>query len=1143
MNFQHLETAQGLSMNNVNDIIQDQYGFMWFGTEDGLNRFDGYEFRIYRQNEKDPRSLANSFIRALLYDSKNRLWIATRSGLCRYIPEYDNFVQFQSGTDSLHSINSDIQAIFEDSRGRIWITGEKGVDCLYPEQQIFRHYLPDPDDPNSLSSNTIYQIKENRQGMIWIATENGLNLLDPESGHCRHYYSDPGNTNSLSSNYIRSLLIDERDNLWIGTYETGLDYYDVHRKQFTHFPTQLGKKNSLSHYQVNDMAFHWDGNLWVATTEGLNFIKIDRNRPRNSRITQYLEDPNNSRSLSASHIQKIWVDSSRIWLATRFGGVNFYDKYGSKFRKYTTVSTGGNGLSHSNVTSFCQDNEGRLYIGTDGGGVNVLDPQTGKFHYLMHDADDPNTISNNKVLSVLFEPPYTLWIGMWSGGVNRYNLQSGQIRHYQHDAKNPESVSGDNIFYLFLDSQDQIWVGTWSAGLNRYDRKSDRFIRYPFNISDSTGKSNETIISIFEDQEKNIWLATEGSGLSRLNQNLKQFTHYRFDKTDSATLSSDYVIAACQDSENRFWITTTNGLNLFDPQTEKFTVFHEKDGLPAETLYGILEDDESHLWVSSIHGLSEIKVDDTGGKTNINCINYTIDDGLQGEQYSQWAYYKCKDGTMYFGGLKGFNVFHPREIRQNPVPPYVLISGFQLSLKPVSFKDPGSPLHKPVYLTDHIMLSYKESMLTFEYVGISFTQPEKNRYAYRLENFDGDEWHEVGTERKATYTNLDPKKYTFQVRAANNAGIWSDHMATLDVTITPPFWEKLPFRIFAFLFLSGLTLFLYKWRTHSIRRKNEQLEAEVSARTDEIIKRKNEVEQAYNRMNEAVGRINESIHKMTRLADTVADTASEINETSQKLAAGASEHASSISEMSSSLQELFASASANAVNSQDTNDITKQAQRVMENSTVGMQNLSAIIKRIHHATNETETVIRTMEEIATMIQMLSINAAIESMRAGEYGKGFQAVAKEVQELAEQSENAVQNTKNLIHNAIEHVEKGTQINRDVMKQFKSLSQYVNRINGLMGEISAVSVQQKLGIDQINTGVDQLNQVMKMSSEAVHHSAERSGQLHMNAEELQSLVNILTDAIRYLTLNENNNSKPVEKLSDEEEPNNPSSDNGT
>ena len=1133
LGFQHLETTQGLSMNNVNDIVQDQYGFMWFGTEDGLNRFDGYEFRIYRQNEEDPHSLANSFIRALLYDSKNRLWIATRSGLCRYVPETDNFIQYQSGSDSLHSINSDIQTLFEDSRGRIWLTGEKGADRFDPVRKIFRHYLPDPANSNSLSNNTVYQIKESKQGKIWIATENGLNLLNPDTEKFQHFFSDPANSNSLSSNYIRALLVDEKDNLWIGTYETGLDYYDVRQKKFIHFPTGLGVENSLSHYQVNDMAFHWDGNIWIATTEGLNFLKIDRDRPRNSRITQYLEDPNNSSSLSASHIQKIWIDSSRIWLATRFGGINYYDKYSTKFRKYTTVSTDGNGLSHSNITSFAQDNDNRLYIGTDGGGVNILDLQTGKFQYLMHNPDDPNTISNNKVLSVCFDPPATLWIGMWSGGVNRYNLRSGRIRHYRYDSKNPQTISSDNIFYLFLDSQNQIWVGTWSAGLNRYDRESDRFIRYPYHISDSTETRTETIISICEDHEKRIWLATEGSGLIRLDPEHKQFTRYRFSETDSSTISSDYVIAVCEDSKNRFWITTTGGLNLFDPETETFTVYHEKDGLPAETLYGILEDNEGHLWLSSIHGLSQVTAHENHGKTTIQCINYTAEDGLQGEQYTQWAYFKNRDGLMYFGGLRGFDVFHPGEIRQNPVPPRVLIDGFQLSLKPVSFSAPGSPLDRPVYLTDKITLSYRESMLTFEFVGISFTQPEKNQYAYRLENFDDDNWHEVGTERKATFTNLDPKKYTFHVRAANNAGVWSEQTAALDVVITPPFWKKLPFRIFSAILLASLAIFFYKWRTYSIRKKNDLLEAEVSARTDEVIKRKDEIEQAYNRMNEAVGRINESIHKMNQLADTVADTASEITDNSQKLSAGASEHASSISEMSGSLQELFASASANASNSQDTNDITKQAQGVMKKSTEGMQNLSTVMKRVHLATNETETVIHTMEEIATMIQMLSINAAIESMRAGEYGKGFQAVAKEVQDLAEQSENAVQNTKNLIHNAIEHMEKGTQINTDVMKQFKSLGQYVDRISGLMGEISAASVQQKLGIDQINTGVEQLNQVMKMSSDAVHHSAERSELLLMNAKELRSLVNVLTDALKYLTQDKINNSNNSQKSITENE----------
>ncbi|MFC1569905.1 two-component regulator propeller domain-containing protein [bacterium] len=1115
--FNHLGTDVGLSMNNVHAITRDQYGFMWFGTEDGLNRYDGYQFTIYRQVADDPHSLTNSFIRALIYDSKNRLWIATRDGLCRYVPERDHFIRYESGmNDSLKTANSDIQTLFEDSKGKIWMGGEVGIDCLDPETGIFRHFLPDPENPNSLSHNTIYQIKESKSGLIWIATENGLNLLDPNLEKFQHYFPDPKNRNSISSNYVRSLLVDDQDNLWIGTYENGLDYYDTKNNKFIHFKYGLGKENSLSNYQVNDMAFHWDGNLWVCTTEGLNFLEINRNRLQSSKISQYLEDPNNSSSLSASHIQEIWMDSTRIWLATRFGGVNIYDKYGSKFRGYTTVSMDGNGLSHSNVTSFTTDNQGRTYTGTDGGGVNIFDPQTGKFRYLMHNPNNSNSLTSNKVLSVLFEPPNTLWVGMWSGGLNRYNIRSGQIKHYRNNPNDPSSISSDNVFYLFLDHNNQFWVGTWSGGLNKYNRSTDSFTRYSFNVTDGTGTSGETIISMFEDNDKRLWLATEGQGLNYFDRDNNQFIYFLNDEADSTTISGDYAIAVLQDSQDRFWVTTTNGLNLFNPETGVFTAFHKEDGLPAETLYGILEDDNGNLWISSIQGLSKITVSEMNGQTSIQCTNYTIQDGLQGEQYNQWAYFKDQEGVMYFGGLNGYNVFHPDDIRQNPIPPKVLINGFQLSLKPVSFQEVDSPLQKPVYLTDEITLNYKESMLTFEFVGISFTQPEKNQYAYRLDNFDKeDEWHYVGTERKATYTNLDPKQYTFQIKAANNAGIWNKTYASIRIVIPPPFWKTKWFITLIIIFGIALATGLYQWRTNAIRRKNEHLEAEVAARTEEVIKRKNEIEQAYNRMNEAVTKIKESIQKMTVLADTVAETSIDFNDTSQRLAASASEQASSISEMSTSLQELFTSASANASNAQDTNVITNQTQNLTSKSLDDMNALSSVMKLIHHATNETEAIIRTMEEISTMTQMLSVNASIEAMRAGEYGKGFQAVAKEIQGLADQSETAVQSTKMLIHNAIEHVEKGTKINKDVVKRFKALGKYIEQITGLMSDISAASVQQKLGIDQINTGVDQLNQVMKMSTDAANQTVERSEQLSTNSEELRSLVNILTDATKHLT----------------------------
>jgi methyl-accepting chemotaxis protein len=384
-----------------------------------------------------------------------------------------------------------------------------------------------------------------------------------------------------------------------------------------------------------------------------------------------------------------------------------------------------------------------------------------------------------------------------------------------------------------------------------------------------------------------------------------------------------------------------------------------------------------------------------------------------------------------------------------------------------------------------------------------------------LENFDKDgDWHYVKEERKATYTNLDPGKYIFHVKGANNAGLWNEKAASLEIIITPPLWGTWWFRIGMIGLAGFLTIFLYKLRTRSIKERNLHLENEVKSRTEEVLKHKDQVEKAYSRMNQAVQKITMSMEKMTNLADIVSETSSEFKSTSQRLATGANEHASSISEISSSLRELFTSASTNAGNAQDANEISSQTQTLMTNSIEDMKNLSGVMKRIHHSTNETESVIRTMEEIATMIQMLSVNAAIEAMRAGEMGKGFQAVAKEVQKLAEQSETAVQSTKNLIHNAIEQVEKGTQINQEVVKRFKDFSRLIERITVLIGEISSASVQQKLGIDQINTGVEQLNKVMQMSTDAAHDSVNRSENLFVHVEELRTLVNILNEAVQHL-----------------------------
>ena len=1112
--FDHLGTEDGLSMNNVNAIVRDKTGFVWIGTEDGLNRFDGYDFVVYHNQSEDPQSISSNYIIALLYDSKDRLWVTTREGLCRYLPEQDAFVRYPTGgADSTQSLNAIIQSLYEDPKGNIWAGGEKGVDCLNPETGMFRHYAHDANDSSSLNSETIYDVEADSKGRIWVATENGLDLMDPETGRCQHYLPDPKNPNSICARYIRSLLIDEKDNIWIGTYENGLNYFDTANQRFIHFPHIPGYKHSLSHYQVNDLAFHWDGNLLVATTEGLNYIELNKESIDRSKIYQYLEDPNDNSSLSASHIQNLFVEKSRVWLATRFGGVNIYNLYGSKFRKFSTVSRDGNGLSHSNVTSFAEDNRGIIYIGTDGGGLNIYDRNTGKFAYMTHDPYDPNTLSNDKVLAVCYDPPSTIWAGTWSGGLNRIDLKTGAIKRYKHDPHNSKSLSNDNIYYLFLDHKRRLWVGTWSSGLNRYDRATDSFIRYPFNTTDGTGLSGETVISIYEDKQYRLWMATEGQGLDLFDEQNNRFVYFQHQPDDQTTISSNYVIGTLQDNKGRFWVTTTSGLNLFDPQTGKFQSFDERDGLPAQTLYGLLEDGAGNLWVSSIKGLSKIKVTERDSVVSIYCNNYSPEDGLQGDQYGQWAYFKSLDKTMFFGGLSGFNMFHPDEIRKNPTPPTVLINGFQLGLKPVSFKAPKSPLIKPIYLTDEIILSHKEHMLTFEFVGISFTQPENNQYAYLLENFDKEQdWHYSGTERKATYTNLDPGEYVFRVKGANNDGIWNTQGASLKIIIPPPFWRRPWFIVLTILAGSGMIYYIYKMRVRAIEAQRQKLESEIDERTAELEKKSDEINESYKMLSEtgaAVAFSSRMVNKAT----------SQIRETMQEVLDGTmtqTEFVAKTNELITSLLLAIRSVSAKARNSRKAAEKTVTA---VESSIVSMQssldtihvienNSQAswvIMERLMEHSAQIDQIVRFIDDVASRVNVLALNALIEATNAGEHGRGFLIVAQEIRDLAKRATNSTLEITEFITKIQGDVNEIEKVTRIGMEEIKRTAKITSEGRAVLNQITKSVVQEKERLVDIADKVVEMQNFSRDVQQAIDRVSTISDKNLVNVEKVNKNTN--------------------------------------
>ncbi|MBN1781681.1 hypothetical protein JW948_11185 [bacterium] len=1095
LRFDHLTIDQGLAHNKVNCICQDSEGFMWFGTNEGLSKYDGLSVINFRHDPGDSNSLTDNLIKNLIVDRQGNLWIGVDGrGLMVYNRDQNNFTELKYDSSVFHHTI----ALFEDAEGKIWTSSSDTLFCLDSKTRRIEGRWKFAESPED---NLLLAIYEDSKSNLWIGTqEDGLYRFDRGTGQFTPFRNDPADATSISGNAVNAIFEDGKGNLWIGTNDHGLNLYNARNSGFIRLDMDRTVPRSS---RVRGLAEDDKGNLWIGTRGGL-YLKD----PESMTFRRYAHSEHDFSRLTDNSIYDLYIDCSQVlWIGTYAGGTNFADLNQKAFVHYSAERSDPYYLNNNIVFSLCEDRKGNLWIGTENGGLNYLDRETDTFSYLMHQPDR-NSVSSNNIKSIICDGSGNLWIGTYQGGLEYYNIRSNSFLHHRHDPENPNSPVSDNIYDLLLDNERKLWIAT-QDGLDQYDTIRQTF-RHMSDLTDSNWDRIRDVRMLVEDSRNRLWIGTYTNGLYILDKSSLALTPFH------PGFANRIVHTVCEDSEHNTWIGGEGGLYYMKGDSADPVPAADRNGLLRNTILGILEDNQGDLWIStSSVGLIRL-ANAVHDPENLQVRHYDIDDGIQSRQFTYNAYMRGSSGELFFGGINGFNAFDPEAIRDNPFSPKVTITDLKLFNESVSIGqvfDNHVILEKPVFLTDRIRLTYKAKSFSLEFAAFHYAHPLKNVYMYKMKGLE-DKWNLIGTQRSVNFTSLDPGDYTFMIKAANPDGLWNDEGASVVIRISPPFWATLWFRILFIGALLGTGIGVYKFRTRTIKKQKELLEKEVVARTEEVLRKKEEIEKAYNRMNQAVGKINEGVDKIKSLSNTVAEASSEFNETSQRMATGAAEHASSISEISSSLQELFTSASANAVNAQEADTVTVRLHDIASDSLADMKNLSGIMKRIHQSTHDTETVIQTMEEIATMLQILSINASIEAMRAGEYGKGFQAVAKEVQELADKSETAVQSTKILIHGAIEHVEKGTKINQDMVKRFKVVGQFVERVTEFMRDISAASVQQKLGIDQINHGVSQLHGVMQMSSDAVHVTVQHAETLSSNADTLRDLVNVLTEAVSHL-----------------------------
>ncbi|WP_158546223.1 hybrid sensor histidine kinase/response regulator transcription factor [Adhaeribacter pallidiroseus] len=765
---------------------QDRKGFMWFGTRNGLNRYDGVEFTTYENVNEDSSSLSHSYVSCLFEDSKGNLWVGTlEGGLNLYNRDNDTFSHFTHNKSNPNSLSfNSVNCIYEDKNHALWVGTENGLNVFRQDKKSFTHYRNDITDSRSLADNNIGVIFEDSKNNLWVGTKGGgLELFDRVNKSFKHHKYDATNSSSLSNNVVRTCYKDSKGNIWLGT-QNGLNLFmetpaGVVFKRYQH---QKSNPNCLSNNSIISISEDLAGRLWIGTQiGGLSIYDQEQNT-----FTNYSPNPLDPYSISSNSLWSIYRDKvGTMWIGARNRGLDKWDPHQQKFNHYNIYPSGNYTLSNRDVTCFLEDDSGNLWLGTDGGGLSYLDRKTNKYVHYTHDPLKDNSLGSNSVLSLLMDRQHHLWVGTWGGGLNRFDKKTQTFKRYLPNAADPASINGNNIFSLCEDSSGKLWVGVFLGGLNLYDPHTDSFSHYNYNHNDATSLSNNKIIKIFEDSKKNLWIGTDGGGLNLMHWAGKDqvtFTRYNYDSNSPGSLSSNVINAITEDKNHNLWIGTWKGLNKFNYQQQTFEVYRKEDGLPDNVINGILEDNKGFLWLSTNQGISRF---DAAGK---KFKNYTTADGLQSPEFIRGSYLKSKAGELFFGGVNGFNSFFPANIHDRLFTAPLYLTQFNIRHTLIKPNQKNSPLRQHISETKEITLSYDQSDFSFGFVALNYALASKIRYAYKLVGYDKD-WQKAGNQRSANYAKVPPGTYTFRVRSTITNDLWNKEEATVKITITPPWWK------------------------------------------------------------------------------------------------------------------------------------------------------------------------------------------------------------------------------------------------------------------------------------------------------------------------------------------------------------------
>ena len=796
----NFDIGDGLSQSTVLTSYQDSHGFFWFGTRDGLNLFNGYDFKIFRNQPGDSLSIIDNYINDISGDNYGNLWIASNEGLSLFNYDLSYFKNYQLNQEGTAP---EISTVHINDQNRIWVGTKDGIFTF--EQDSGRFYKESHPIVKAVAENYVTVIFVDSRKNIWVGTTNGLFLYDVSEQMVIDYLPEK-EPYAISHKRVEDITEDNEGNVWVGTYGGGVNKYDRSYQMKSHLHSDDNENKRLSSNFVRALVFDNQNNLWIGTFDGLTIYN-----PIDEKSIRITHDFMKKDGLNHGSIRSLSVDQKgSVWIGTYMGGINYYDQDNQRFSHYYHVPNQKGSLSHNVVSDFARDGKGNYYIGTERGGLNYFDVERNVFRQF-------RKTKNHTIKSLLLDENGFLWVGTFKNGLQRFNVKYSELSQPFINSNYP-FMGRASINDIEQDQRGFLWLATnKNGGVFKFDKKSLKFIDFAMQDSLHSMLENTRVMSIMQDYQGNLWLATHGKGIIVFNEAEKKILQYQT-KMASLSINSNDINHIFSDSKNRIWVATNGaGIILFDRQKEIFNAFTTKDGLQNNFAIGIMEDDEGNLWVSCINGISKFDPE------AITFRNYNFASGLPLQEINEGAFLKDNDNIL-LGGSNGFIKFNPDNMQNNQFIPPVKITNFKLFNQPIVPGGNQKILQKHMLNTREIVLEHNQSIFTIEFAALSYLKPEQNHYMYRLDGLEND-WNEVGNIRSANYTNLKEGKYTFMVKAANNDQLWNHQPTTLSIVVKPPLWKSW-WAIVFYICIIMTGLFIIRHISH----KSAQMKGEIKFR-------------------------------------------------------------------------------------------------------------------------------------------------------------------------------------------------------------------------------------------------------------------------------------------------------------------------